>query len=118
MHAAILLIPIILSSGCSSILKQEEPQTVTVIEVNSQKPKLNLPPTTPINTLPINWKVITEDNISDVFSQISETNDAVVIYGLDQTNYENLSINMASILRLLQEQNSHINAYKNYYEKN
>lgn len=109
-----LLIPIMLSSGCSTSIKEEP--IVKVVEVEKQKPKLNLPPVTSIKSLPTDWKVVTEDNVSDVFSEIKETNNSAVIYGLDQKNYENVSINMANILKLIQELRSHVEAYKNYYE--
>lgn len=118
MRVAILLIPITLISGCSGINNKPELQPVRVVEINNKKPKLNLPPVTPIKTLPLNWKIITEDNVSEIFSQLSEDEKSMVFYGLDQTNYENMSINMANILRLLQEQKSHIEAYRNYYENN
>lgn len=116
MLAAILLIPITLTSACSPKIQEETP--VKLVEVVAEKPKLNLPPVTTINSLPIDWKVITEENVTEVFEELKESNNNLVIYSLDQKNYENFSINMANILKLIQEQRSRINAYKNYYEKN
>lgn len=94
--------------------------TETVVEVRSKpisRPSLSLPPTTQYSTRPVEWIVITKDNIEEKFSVLEQNNEEYVFFALSTTGYENLSMNMADILRFTREQNAVIIAYRNYYER-
>jgi hypothetical protein len=102
-----------LISACSA------PSAEPVIEVRSrpiQRPPLVLPPTTPYSALPIEWIVITPENFEQKLQQLKNSNEEYVFFALSTTGYENLSVNMANLLRFIREQNAIIVAYKSYYE--
>lgn len=98
-------------SGCS-----QPEEVVRTVEIEKEKPKLNLPPTEPIETLPVEWQVINREKMENVFVELEEENKPLVIYGLDQKNYENLSINIANFLKLTKEQKNQLDSYRRYYE--
>lgn len=117
LHVLLLLILItVLISACS--VKQPDPITITEIRSNIiERPSLILPETTRINTRNIEWKIITPDNVDEIFKEMASSNQQPVLFALTTTGYENVSLNMAEIMRLIREKDAIIVAYKNYYEQ-
>lgn len=109
-----LLIPIILSiSACSS-----SPTPITNIRTTPiERPTLILPETTSLNSRQVEWKVVTPENIDSIFAEMTASGKTPVLFALTTNGYENVSLNMSEIARLIKEQNAIILAYKNYYEK-
>lgn len=109
-----LLIPITLViSACST------PTPEPVIEVRSkpiERPVLSLPSSTSYQTRPVEWVIITPENFNEKIETLKNNKEETAFFALSPTGYENLSKNMADILRFVREQNSVIVAYKNYYE--
>lgn len=99
-------------SGCS-----QPEETVRTVEIEREKPKLNLPPVENIDTLSVDWQVINKEKMETVFNDLEDEDKPLVIYGLDQENYENLSINMANFLKLTKEQKNQLDSYRRYYEE-
>lgn len=117
LHVLLLLILITtLISACG--VKQPDPITVTEIRSNIiERPTLILPETTPINTRNVEWKIITPDNVDEIFKEMTSSNQQPVLFALTTSGYENVSLNMAEIMRLIREKDAIIVAYKNYYEQ-
>ncbi len=110
----ILIIPLISACGTTPT----NPITVTEIRSNIiERPSLILPETTTITTRNVEWKIITPENIDEIFTEMSNTNQQPVLFALTTTGYENVSLNMAEIMRLVREKDAIIIAYKNYYEQ-
>lgn len=109
-----LLIPITLAiSACSTTAKEP------IIEIRSkpiERPTLSLPPTTTYQNRPVKWIVITPENFEEKIKVLESSNEEYVFFALSTSGYENLSKNMADLLRFVREQNAVIIAYKNYYE--
>lgn len=99
-------------SGCS-----QPEETIRTVEIEKERPRLNLPPVETIETLPVEWEVINKEKMETVFNKLEDENKPLVIYGLDQKNYENLSINMANFLKLTKEQKNQLDSYRRYYEQ-
>ncbi len=113
---ALLILITVLISACG--IKQPKPITITEINSNIiNRPNLILPQTTPINTKNVNWKVITPENVDKIFEDMKNSNQEMVLFALTTSGYENISLNMAEIMRLLVEKDAIIVAYKNYYEQ-
>lgn len=111
-----LILITILISACG--VKQPDPITVTEIRSNIiERPTLILPETTPINTRNVEWKIITPENIDEIFKEMTSSNQQPVLFALTTSGYENVSLNMAEIMRLIREKDAIIVAYKNYYEQ-
>jgi hypothetical protein len=119
-NARILLIPIIslpLLSGCASFGffgKKVEPIQVQTVAV--ERTPLNLREPTPLKPKPLEWVVITPENAEEVWAKLRSNNSNVVIIGLTDDGYENLSITMAEIRNHMLTQSNIIKKYKEYYE--
>ncbi len=89
------------------------------IEVNTtvvEKTKLDMKDPKPIKMNDVEFFIITKDNATEIFKELEAKNVDVVLYGLSDNGYENMSINMANIKRYILEQRQIINSYRNYYE--
>jgi hypothetical protein len=73
------------------------------VDLNRPPDRIAVPRPKPINTAPIKWKVLTEENIP--------TDKGWVYYGITPEQYEVLSRNMADILRWVQEAEWRLNYY-------
>lgn len=111
-----LILITFLISACG--VKQPKPITITEIKSNIiNRPNLILPQTTPIDTKSVNWKVVTPENVDKIFEDMKNSNQEMVLFALTTSGYENVSLNMSEIMRLLIEKDAIIVAYKNYYEQ-
>ena len=112
----LLILITTLISACG--VKQPDPITVTEIRSNIiERPTLILPETTPINTRNVEWKIITPDNVDEIFKEMTSSNQQPVLFALTTSGYENVSLNMAEIMRLIREKDAIIVAYRDYYEQ-
>ena len=67
---------------------------------------------------PVIWVTITPENIEEIWAQISQDGEAVVLIALTPEGMRSLTLNMADLLKLVQQQQSIIIAYQEYYEAN
>jgi hypothetical protein len=106
-----------LLSGCATFglfggkVKPIEVKTVAV-----ERTPLNLREPAPLRPKPLEWVVITPENVEEVWAKLRSNNSNVVIIGLTDDGYENLSITMAEIRNHLLMQSNIIKKYKEYYE--
>jgi hypothetical protein len=77
---------------------------------------LQVPSVDRISTKPVEWIVITPDNVEDVFNQLKADNKSIVVFALSATGYENLSLNIAELTKLIKQQQAINKAYITYYE--
>ncbi|UOK16880.1 hypothetical protein [Vibrio phage phiKT1024] len=94
--------------GCSSPIevKKEEQERV----------QLNLQDTQPVKMKDLDWIIITPENYQEVFDELESKNYKVVIFGLTERGYEDLSINMEELKGYIIEQSVILGAYREYYE--
>jgi len=109
------LIIAILVSGCSLFTPQ--PREVQVSTVPVQKPQLELPGTDEIRLRDVEWTLITPDNVEKVLEEAAESGRPVVFFALTDKGYENLGLNISDIRALIQQQQTIITAYENYYQE-
>ena len=93
------------------------PQVISYKEEPIEKPALVLPATGTLELRDADWDIITPDALGQVFDKLQADGEPVVIYALTTEGYEQLSLNMADIIKLLSQQKAIIEAYKEYYEK-
>ena len=105
----------ILVSGCSLFTPQ--PREVQVSTVPVQKPQLELPGTDEIRLRDVEWTLITPDNVEKVLEEAAESGRPVVFFALTDKGYENLGLNISDIRALIQQQQTIITAYENYYQE-
>ena len=106
-----LVLGLLILGGCSSV----EPLVVKVSPVK-QVP-LNLPAVDPLKLDTVEWYIVNESNVEEVCAELEKKNYDRVIFGLNDKGYENMSVNMAKILALIEQQKSIIGAYKSYYNR-
>jgi len=101
----------LLISGCSSL----QPRQIEVSAVPVEKPQLELPGTDEIRLRDVEWTLITPENVEEVLQQAEESGRPVVFFALTDKGYENLGLNISDIRALIQQQQTIITAYENYY---
>lgn len=109
-----IALAVLFLTGCSFLTPP-----VTEIKVDApplEKPKLTLPDVDKYNARTIKWIIVTPDNVEAVFEVLEKDGTNLALFALTDDGYENLSLNMADIIKLIKQQQSIIAAYKNYYE--
>ena len=105
---------VILLSSCSSL------QQVIPVEVSTkpvEKPELTLPRVDELRMREVNWIVINQDNVDQIFENLKNKNIPVGVYALTGEQYENLGLNFSDIRALVQQQQAIIIAYEKYYKE-
>jgi hypothetical protein len=108
---AIALVAALTLTACS---KPVEP--IVVDQRPIEKPVIVLPPVDEFNSRTVEWIVVTPDNIEQVFKDLEDSGQHIVLIALTSDGYERLSLNMADLLKLVQQQRAIIAAYQRYYE--
>ena len=106
---------VLLISGCSLLTPQPKSVEISTQPVN--KPELELPETDEIRLRAVDWTLITPENVEEVFSKAEESGRPVVFFALTDKGYENLGLNISDIRSLIQQQQTIIAAYENYYKE-
>ena len=107
---SIILIAVLLLSGCSSIKKLD----IFTMEVERQPLALEKPIIKELEKL--NWIIITSENAEEVFKKLEEQGVDPVIFGLSDNDLQLLAKNFAHIRAHMMKQNVMIDEDKNYYE--
>jgi hypothetical protein len=110
MHSILIILSIILLTGCSAVKKLQIFKT----EVPRQELKLEKP--TPLELEQLRWIIITSENAEEVFQKLEEQGIDPVIFGLSDKDFQLLSKNFARIRNQLKITNDLLDKYKEYYE--
>ena len=101
-------------AGCAST---REP-TTAIVQV--EKPALMLPNVDKVRLKDIEWHVVTRDakpgaegHIDTVWKKASKDS----LFAVTSKGYEDMSINMAELTRVIKQLQSQVQAYKDYYQK-
>ena len=108
--APLLLLPLLLSSGCSSF-KDVLPVEIKTVEVERKIPTQNRP--RPVKLSDLHFYVVTEDTFAAFKQRFTKENGDLLFYAISVRDYETLALNMAELKRFLQQQKQLII----YYEK-
>jgi len=100
-----------LLAGCSIF-----DRIINVDTAPIERPQLVVPDIEEFNSRPIQWIVVTEDNVQQIFDDLKAQNVDIALFALTDGDYENLALNMGDIIKLIQQQKAIIAAYKQYYE--
>ena len=99
-------------SGCSTM-----PDVVKYSPEPVERPLLVLPESKITEMRDVDYIVVTEENIDEVWKELEASGKPIVLFALTHEGYEALALNNADIIRYLSEQKAVIIAYKEYYEK-
>ncbi len=113
MKYLIVVLATALLVGCSITpkVKQVEISTTEVAKL-----PLNLPAPHPLELQDVEWIIVTEENIEEVWQLLRDKNEGVALFALRHGDYESLSLNIKDIRAQLGEYIVILKKYKEYYE--
>jgi hypothetical protein len=111
MKAYILTAALLFVAACGA--KAPEPIKISTSPV--ERPELVLPEADPLKLRDVKWIVITGENYETVFKELADSGENIVLIGLTDQGYQNLSLNLNDLRTYIQQQNAIILAYRNYY---
>lgn len=94
-------------------------QVPKIIDINTkpdERPELILPEIDQFKSKDVKWVLVTKDNAEQILNDLESNNKPIVLFSLDDDNYQNLTLNMADLMKLIQQQKAIIAAYKGYYK--
>ena len=106
--------------GCKKrkeIIRKLPPGVGELVDQGKLKPVLKIPDKPPIELHNINFIIVTEKNIEEVFSKLKEDEKIPVLFSLDGKDYKLISLNVRILLDYIKYQKVVIGIYKDYYEK-
>tara|TARA_Y100000034_G_scaffold107647_1_gene137353 strand:- start:868 stop:1224 length:357 start_codon:yes stop_codon:yes gene_type:complete len=118
MKKVIWLLPVmaLFLVGCAG--NKVKPEAKVVIQkVIEKKLPLNITNPSPLELDHIEWIIVTEENIDEVWQQIKDDNEGVALFALRHGDYETLAMNIAEIRQLIGEYVVILKQYKKYYEE-
>jgi len=105
----LLLLPLTLTAGCSSL--NREPEIVTVTNtVKTTVPIVNRPQPVQLNDIKI--YVVTQENLEEFIEEFQAKNGKTAWVSLSVKDYENLSLNFAELKRYIEQQKEIIVYYE------
>jgi hypothetical protein len=116
--SALLSLALIIGlSGCASFSLFSKEKPIEIKTKAEERTKLNLPEPKPLELKGPNWIIIHPGNSDQVWKDLEEKGEDVVLFGLTDTNYETLAIMMAELRNFINTQRLIIQQYKKYYEQ-
>ena len=118
MKKLIILLPVmaLFLVGCAG--NKVKPESKVVIQkVIEKKLPLNIANPEPLDLDHVEWIIVTEENINEVWAQIQADNEGVALFALRHGDYEQLALNIADIKKLIGEYVIILKQYKKYYEE-
>ena len=106
---------LILIVGLSACSRPQDQKPIEITTRPAAMPELVLPNADSVKTRSVEWIIITEENYQEVFDKLKAQGNSVALFGLTGKGYENLSLNINDLRTYIQQQNSIILAYRNYY---
>ena len=117
MKKVIWLLPVmaLFLVGCAGNKVQPEAKIV-IQKVIEKKLPLNIANPTPLDLGHIQWIIVTEENVEEIWQQIKDDNEGVALFALRHGDYETLAMNIAEIRQLIGEYVVILKQYKKYYD--
>ena len=107
----ILIILGISVASCSPSVR-----TIEILSSPVDKVPLELPKVSSIQLEAVEWILVTENNIDEVFAELEKKKYDPVVFGVSDRGYESLSLNLARIRQMVEQQKAIIIAYEKYYK--
>jgi len=104
-----------LLTGCLRL--NDIPEPIQIRTKPIEKPELTLPKADELVQRKVEWVLITPENHEDAFIQVKDKGRPLVLFGLTDESYENISLNLSDIRMYISQQHAIIDAYENYYKQ-
>ena len=113
MKYLIIVLATALLVGCSSTPKIKK---IEVSTTEVEKLPLSIPDPQPLELQEVEWIIVTEDNIEEVWQLLKDKNEGVAVFALRHGDYERLAINKKDIRAQMGEYMIILKKYREYYE--
>lgn len=111
-QSILIVSTLLLVTACSV-----KPDQIVVDTKPIERSPLVLPQADPFSSRDVKWIVVTPDNVQEVFNKLQAEDKPMVIFALTEQGWENLTLNMADLLKLVQQQKAINIAYEEYYQQ-
>ena len=108
-----LAVAVLFLVGCSSTPKVKE---VAITTTAIEKLPLSLPNPQPLELQEVEWIIVTEENIEEVWQLLRDKNEGVALFALRHGDYERLALNIKDIRATIGEYVVVLKQYREYYE--
>ena len=109
----LLIVGVLMLGGCSSAPKVKE---VAITTTAIEKLPLSLPNPQPLELQEVEWIIVTENNIEEVWQLLKDKKEGVALFALRHGDYARLALNIKDIRAQLGEYVVILKQYKEYYE--
>ena len=109
----LLALGVLFLTGCSITPKVKE---IAITTAAVEKLPLSLPNPQPLELQEVEWIIVTEENIEEVWQLLRDKNEGVALFALRHGDYERLAFNIKDIRAQLGEYVVVLKQYKEYYE--
>ena len=110
---AVLSVAVLFLVGCSSTPKVKE---VAITTTAIEKLPLSLPDPQALELQEVEWIIVTEENIEEVWQLLKDKNEGVALFALRHGDYERLALNIKDIRATIGEYVVVLKQYREYYE--
>lgn len=107
----LILSTLVLSLAACSSVRRIEVATAPIERI-----PLTLPDIDTLTLDEVNWIIVTPENVQQVLRELEGKNFDIVLFALTDNGYENISVNIAKIKKMVLQQKAVIAAYKRYHE--
>ena len=115
MNKVIILLPLLafFLVGCSST---PEVKQIAITSTAIEKLPLSLANPSALEMQEVEWIIVTEKNIEEVWQLLRDKNEGVALFALRHGDYEKLALNIKDIRAQLGEYVIILKKYREYYE--
>jgi hypothetical protein len=106
-----MILPLLLVTSCGII-----PREIEVIETEIKTPIIFQESPKAVETYPINFKVINENNLEQFLEEIRSLEGEVVFIAINVRDYEKLALNTQDLVRYIKQQKEIIIYYETLLE--
>ena len=107
----LMILPLLLATSCGII-----PREIEVVETEIKIPIIFQDSPKPVETYPINFKVINEENLEAFLNELRSLEGEVVFVAIDVRDYEKLALNTQDLVRYIKQQKEIIIYYETLLE--
>jgi hypothetical protein len=108
-----LAVAVLFLVGCSSTPKVKE---IAITSTAIEKLPLSIPNPQPLELQEVEWIIVTEENIEEVWQLLKDKNEGIALFALRHGDYERLALNIKDIRAQLGEYVIILKKYREYYE--
>lgn len=109
------LLGILFIASCSRTPEDLPPPVapIEVVRVEAKRPKPIVPPIDQLDLRPVNWQIVTPNNVQEKFDGI--TRGEKVFFSITAEGYEALSLNISDIRAMIEQQQKIIEIYEKQF---